>query len=455
MTTPSETGEVAPKPTDAKKGGLRLRSVKIKRDLMDRIVASINASKPKNKDGGTFEVVRTNKRILSSVRYVLRMKLRPWDEITGSFAFGRISEVYGLDSSGKTAMIIRAIVMNQLGEIYEIIKKDGQPDEYVKIPEDSDISVLFIDNEQSLDDNDTIVIDGVRIDGVLGRCDTIDQMFKMIENTVDNVHEYELETKRKQFVLVVVDTVSGTSSKEEIKQEWGEEDYPRSPKKLRQGFRIMMRNINRFNVCGIFTNQVGDSFAKSKSKGLPRDDDFSTSGGRALKFYASLRVFMFSHPKKYKLRPTNQFPDGLLIGFFTAKNRRIKPLREGRLVLLFSGGYSEEYSILETLIYLKLVKENWEKGYVSFPFKSHGIPYVGEVPASLEAQEEAESSRLKKDKDTDPRIICKAEWPAFYEKQKTAVDALWAVARQILFSEDFVPTVTADEIDDMDDDEEL
>jgi RecA/RadA recombinase len=344
------------------------------------------------------EVCRTNKNVLSKVRYVLKTGIRSFDRATGCVPFGRVTEIYGLDTCGKTALVMRCAIRAQMREIYERISDPDHPAKTIfqQIPEGSDVTVLYVDNEQSIDADGKTVVDGVELNAVLMRCDTVDQLFKSVDYTIDAISAHEKESGRQQFVVVIVDTIAGTASKEEMTAEWGKDDYNRQPKQLRQAFRRMTRKINRQNVAMICTNQVSDRYQAAGGKGkgksnLPQDGDFSTFGGRALKYYATLRIFMY-RAYTWSLMRGSKFPDGMLVGFQTSKNRQVKPLRTGRMVLVFSnnleaddnevidyadvsatggiikrsdgtrqlqGGYNDVYSLLETLPGIRYNVRHW------------------------------------------------------------------------------------------------
>lgn len=412
------------------------------KDLLDLVVAKIKATAPRGENAEAVEVTRTNKGILSRIQYVLKTGIDSIDDMVGGFPFGRVTEVYGLEGCGKTGLAIRSAIQAQTRQIYEKIN-DGETTVTKRIGGGCDVTVLYVDNEGSLDNDEKIIINGVRLEVVLARCDTVDQMFKMIDNTMSTIDEYGIKHKRQQFIVIIVDTIAGTSSKEELSSEWGKEDYPRHPKQLRQGFRKIIREINKRNVCMICTNQVSDSY-KAKAAGrpqmtTPQDDDFSTFGGRALKFYASVRVFMYKVANVYKLMPKAQFAAGYLVGFYTAKNRVLKPCRSGRAVILFDRGFDNVFSILETLVFLKFAEYNEGAKGISFRFKANGI----------------EPKTFGKDDDEDettgsgnPSIKTKAEWPAFYEKHKEDFDVMWSKAVQYAFATEGIDQVCRSEDDD-------
>jgi RecA/RadA recombinase len=449
------------------------------KDMMDIVISKLSRTRPKDDKEGTFEFRRSTKSILTRVSHVLKTGIEPFDELTGMICFGRVTEIYGLEASGKTALVKTCIIQAQKREIYECIYADnGGIQELRRIGDDVDVIKVFIDNEHSVDDDATIVFqdhDGkqVKIDCALGDCDTVDQMFKAVDNTIKIVAETaanrEKETKKpyKYLIMIIVDTIAGTSSKEEMTQEWGTEDYSRQPKQLRKGFRRLSRIIGRHNVCMICTNQVSDTYQKKQGNSLiPQDKDYATFGGKALKYFASLRVFLFNTGYKYVLVPGARNPAGFLITFFTSKNRRVKPLREGRLSLLFGdeaaafpGGLNPLFSKLETLISLGFAEVNKAKPYdIRFRFKRWKIETTtfGGV-SSEDASKQLEDEDSGK-KDSDPRILNRAAWPIFYKEHQADLDAMWKRATQFAFSTDGISEFTAtveDEVDEnIDEDDE-
>lgn len=409
-------------------------------ETITRVIAKLNAGRPRKDDGGTFELTRSTETVLSKIRYSLKSGIASFDAICGGVPFGRVTEVYGLEGCGKSAMAQRLAIMAQKGEIYE---RTGNEWSRVVEPE---VTILYIDNEQSIDADSRTTIDGTELDVILARCDTVDQLFKMVELTVKEVGAIEKETKVPQFVVIVVDTIAGTSSKEEMTQDWGKDDFNRQAKFLSKGFRRLTRTINRHNVAMICINQVRDSFKQKVGYSTgPTDEDFSTFGGKALKFYSSLRVFMHAINKKYQFRKGTRFSQGLLIDFQTTKNRIKKPYRNGRMVLLFEGGLSNDFSILETLITYKfaVVKETGEG--IQFRLKANGISTEGFD---------------MKPRQQNPEIGARVEWPAFYAAHKVELDQLWDKAVAYAFANEGVgaPQLEGEdgELDDeefMDDDE--
>ena len=424
--------------------------------LLQYLAAGIEGIRPDDTKAGDIEVMNTEEiteDLPSDVRFILKTGLVPFDAVVGGFPFCKIVEIFGMDTSGKTSLVMRAVKAAHKREIYEVIRDGGTVVER-KIEDDAEVVILYVDNEQSLS-SDRVEIDGEHVPALIARCDTVEQLFKIIDTTLKRVkvkrdaeiEECEKKGKkcREYFVLVVVDTIASTSSKEEMTQAWDKDDFPRMPKQIRQGFRTLTRDIARMNVCVICTNQVSDSMgAKKIGYNVPVDKLVSPPGGRALKFYATSRIFMHQLDNTMKLTQDARFPAGYLIGVKTIKNRLKKPLRECRMALMFDGGdsghggWSNDLIILETLLFLKLAtyeKETDGKGgTITFRFSSVGIQTTtfGDVPqASLEEADMATRGRSRKKK--NPSISEKYEWPAYYAAHKADFDLLWAKAEEILF----------------------
>lgn len=410
----------------------------LKEDLIGSIVSAIKASSPKKGDEGSIYVTRMNRadKIFSSVREVICSGIAPFDAIVGPIPKGRVIEIFGPEASGKTEFIKKVIKQAYLRELY-LYEDDGS---LTKLDSETEVIILYFDNEHSIISNtNEIVIDGIKIDGILTECDVIEDMWKTIDITLDKVKakkQAEDEKvkkaakegktiKGKNFLtVIVVDTIASMTSIEEYTQDWGEQDYPRMPKKLKEGFRRMVRRIGNEGVIFIASNQANEKFQKARGYGpTPMDQKYNSPGGKALKFFASTRVCFEQQQIKFVLDEDYKFQQGYVIAFMSTKNRIKKPLREGRMVLLFDSapnifgemtpsGLNNEYSILETFIYLKFV-EIGDDRCLRFKFRENGVE-----PKTF----------LSLADDEDPTIIAKSEWVNFFAAHKEDVDALWAAA---------------------------
>lgn len=419
-------------------------AAKKKKEIVDEsegMMSTLKAMAPKGEDGYTWEISRTTDLVLSQIKYVLTTGIEPFDDLVGGMPFGRMVELYGLESCGKTAMAIRCAARAMKNNIAEVIR---EADESITLrpmpPEKCKVVVVYIDNEQSLDDDLKLVVDGEPLDVIGMRLDTTDDMFKAIDGAISYQEKrmvMEEEDGIKRFLLIVVDTIASTTTKQELEQKWGTQDFPRQPQQISKALRQLTRRVNQNNVCILFTNQVRTKFSEGQAKKTSfaiSADDYTTPGGFALRFYASHRVFMYSFGQKYKLLPDAQFSAGLLVGFHTKKNRLRPPLRDGRMVLLFDakqGGLNNTFSMLETLVFLGFVEvaaETKHTGY-TLMFKANNI-----VPTTFDAAkvettlEEDEVSPRRGSSRKDPGFKYRSEWPQFYEDHKEDIDKLWHAA---------------------------
>ncbi len=445
--------------------------------LEERLYAKFQQTKPKTDEGGTFEVTLSNDNILADIKYVLTTGIKPFDDIIGGFPFGRISEIYGLEASGKTALMVRSAIRAKLGHIYEVKSRQGTRYTLERVkPDTYDVTIVYVDNEQSLEDGYKIEIVNVeydangtpiktrhRLDAFIARCDTVEYLFKIVDETIAMIKTMQKETEKKekdsgdtsehreQFVLIIVDTIAGTSSKEEMTQEWGKDDYNRQAKQYHSGFRTMKNDLSRYNVAMLCTNQATDNIGGEtdayKKKFLPPDAGFRSFGGKALKFYATHRIFMKPLDQKYTLVRGAQFAAGALIEFYSSKNRIRKPKRSGRMVLLYDeeeGGLHTVLSILETLILLKFVE--YDEGEYVFKFEANKIETTtfNNEKNSLEEDDEDSTPNLggpakkgvKKPsrRPRDPRILERAEWMSFYHAHKADFDLMYEAALNYAFT---------------------
>ena len=426
------------------------------KDLSELFVHSINMSRPKKPGAGTFRWTMSDDEIQGDVRYVLLTGNDSYDTFVGGFPFGHISEVFGLENCGKTALMIRSMCRFQARHIYEIVSRDGFIPVLKRVdPKRIRLIKAYIDNEGSLEksfkigirdvtynENGEEVVEKISMEKTgLGLCDTIEQVFMAVDKFLQIIKDAEQENddldedeRKVIFGLFIVDTIAGTSSKDEIEREWGERDYPRAAGKISEGFRRLRGEISRRNVAFICTNQVRTQFREQQGGGYrarfstPQVADFATFGGKALSFYAAHRVFMFQMPVKYTLVKGAQFPAGYLIGFRTHKNRLRKGGREGRMVLLFDeelGGLHNSFSILETMIFLN-VAELHEGGQITFKFRKFGVETTT-FAENIRLDEPDDGKRARK-RQSDPEIDGRYQWLSFYNAHRSDLDRLWQTA---------------------------
>lgn len=425
------------------------------KDLTELFVSQVNRCRPKKDTSGTFEFVMSDDQFLGDVKYVLLTGIEPYDRLTGGFPFGRITEVFGLENCGKSAMMIRSMCRFQAKHIYEVTNKKGFIYTLKRVdPKRIRLIRAYIDNEHSLEKGFKLSIHDITHDEQgneiketinlektgIGMCDTVEHVFLAVDTFLEIISKQEKEIEEEEsdeliFGVFIVDTIAGTSSKDEQEREWGEKDFPRAAAKISEGFRRLTNDIARHNVALICTNQVRTKFSIQQGSGYrakfntPQENDYSTYGGKALGFYATYRVFMFQMPIKYTLVKGAQFPAGFLVGFRTIKNRLRKPMREARMVLLFDdeqGGLHNSLSILDSLIFLKAAEFEEHGAGIGFKFRKFGIETTT-FAENLPLDEPEVPSRRKK-RLTNPKIMDRYEWFAFWKAHRTDLEKLWQAA---------------------------
>lgn len=407
----------------------------------------LQAGAPKGEDSGSWEFSSTMDLVLSEVKYVITTGIDSFDGIAGGIPVGRMVELYGLESCGKTAMAIRCAARAMKGHVSEVVHdSDGKETLRPLKPNEVKVVVVYIDNEGSLDDDNKLIVDGEKLDVVGGRVDTTDDVFKAIDRAITHQVNVRLKDQEEdgilRIMLIVVDTIASTSTKQELEQKWGTQDFPRQPQQISKALRQLVRPVNRHQIAVVFTNQVrvkfqGNAPAGAKPTFAIQADDYTSVGGMALRFYTTHRIFMYAFNQKYKLLPDAQFSGGLLIGFHTKKNRIKPPLRDGRMVLLFDkvrGGLNNDFSVLETLVFLGFVEVEAESKHTGYTlkFKRNNItPETfdrAKIETTLEEDEDLPAPRRGSSSRKDPGFKYRAEWPQFYQDHKKDIDKLWDAA---------------------------
>jgi recombination protein RecA len=171
----------------------------------------------------------------------------------GGIPRGRITEIFGAEGCGKTSLCLHAMSQAQ---------KMGQ-------------SVLFIDAEHALS------IDRMRELGV----DTSKMVLSQPDNGEQALNIAEMGIRSGTFSMVIIDSVAALVPLVEVEKDMGESVMGVHARLMSQAMRKLASPTSKFNVALVFTNQV-----RTKIGGYVAGEE--TTGGRALKFYASLRLRM-------------------------------------------------------------------------------------------------------------------------------------------------------------------
>jgi recombination protein RecA len=234
----------------------------------------------------------------------------------GGYPRGRVTEIYGPESSGKTTLAIHAIAEAQkVGGIAAFIDAEHAFDRFYAEKLGVDIQNLLIsqpDNgEQALEIADHLIRSGA----------------------ID---------------IIVIDSVAALTPKAEIEGEMGDSKMGLQARLMSQALRKLAANINKTNTCCIFINQLREKI------GVMFGNPETTTGGNALKFYASVRV---------DIRRTTQIKDGEEIkGNRTrvkiVKNKLAPPFRKAEFDIMYGEGISKAGEIIDLGVDFEVVKKS-------------------------------------------------------------------------------------------------
>ncbi|MFH0924881.1 MAG: recombinase RecA [bacterium] len=234
----------------------------------------------------------------------------------GGVPRGRVVELFGPESSGKTTLALHVIAEAQ--------KNGGM--------------AAFIDAEHALDPLYAQAL-GINIDNLLlSQPDTGEQALEITETLV----------RSGAIDVIVIDSVAALVPKAEIEGEMGDSHMGLQARLMSQALRKLTGTISKSKTCVIFINQIRDKL------GVMFGSPETTTGGRALKFYSSLRIDI----RKIAAIKEGQDIIGNRVKAKVVKNKLAAPFKETEFDIIYGEGISYEGSLLDVAIEKNVVDKS-------------------------------------------------------------------------------------------------
>ena len=240
----------------------------------------------------------------------------------GGIAVGRITEINGLESSGKSLIGTHILAETQ--------KKGGL--------------AVYIDTETSVS-REWLETIGIDVQNLLYlHVETVEDIFECIENIITKIRESD----RDRLVTILVDSLAAASTKVEMEADFDKDGWATAKAiVISKAMRKITQMGGRERVAVVFTNQLRQKL------GVMFGDPWTTSGGKALPFHSSTRIRL---KNMGQIKDTKKNTLGMKARAQIIKNRLGPPLRHADFNLYFDSGIDDKGSWLQVMKDHKLVK---------------------------------------------------------------------------------------------------
>ena len=233
----------------------------------------------------------------------------------GGLPRGRVAEVYGPEASGKTTLTLSIIAQTQ---------SDGG-------------TAAFIDAEHAFDPSYANLI-GVKLEDLLvSQPDTGEQALEIVETLV----------RSNAVDLVVIDSVAALAPRAEIEGDMGDARIGLQARLMSQALRKLTAAISKSRTCVIFINQIREKI------GVMFGSPETTPGGRALKFYSSVRIDL----RRIATLTSSEGIIGSRIRAKIVKNKVAAPFKDAEFEIIYTEGVSKTGALIDAALASGLLKK--------------------------------------------------------------------------------------------------